>query len=337
MSKQLKITIIILVLAIVTYLLFVRKPWVTFNKELSDFAITDTASITKIFLADVKNNQITLEKNADGNWLLNQQNNADLAKINLLLQTIHDVQMRNPLGAAEHNTVVKELTAAGIKVEFYNSDSKIKTIYVGQITADQTGTYMMIDGSTAPFVTHIPGFVGYLTPRFETNPVKWLSKLVFNSTANQIKTVQVNYPQYKNYNFILDNSNPANPILTDANNNKVQADINFSKYYLASFNTLYCEAYDDNFTPQQQDSINKLPSFCTITLTTTDNKTTSLKLHYKSVNKRTKQRFDESGNPLPFDSEQYFGFANGSSHLMYIQHYNFGKLIRTLQEFAVKK
>lgn len=337
MSKQLKITIIILVLAIVAYLLFVRKPWVTFNKELSDFAITDTASITKIFLVDVKNNQITLEKTADGNWTVNQQNNADLAKINLLLQTIHDVQMRNPLGDAEHNTVVKELAAIGIKVEFYNSDDKIKTIYVGQITADQTGTYMMIDGSTAPYVTHIPGFVGYLTPRFETNPVKWLSKLVFNSSANQIKTVQVSYPQNKEYSFTLDNSNAANLVLTDANNNIVPVDVNFCKYYLASFNSLYCEAYDDNFTAQQHDSINKLPAFCTITLATNDNKTTSLKLHYKNIDKRTKQRFDESGNPLPFDSEQYFGFANGSSHLMYIQHYNFGKLIRSIHELAVKK
>lgn len=337
MNKQIKVLILFVALAAIVYFLVVRKPWTSFNREKSNFAIEDTASITKIFLVDTKNEQSLLEKQPDGTWKVNGKFIADENKLNLLLQTMHDMKLRNPVSAAEHNTVIKELTAAGIKVEFYTANGLLKTIYVGQITLDQSGTYMMIDGSSAPFVTHIPGFVGYLTPRFNTNQIKWKSKLIFGSAPETIQRIDVSYPAEPQKSFSIDNTSITQPIVLDGTGKKVEADANFTKFIVASFNQLYCEGYDDNFTQQEQDSILNTSIFCNIKLQTKDKKQYSLQLHLKGLDKRTKARFDEAGNPLDVDTEKYFGFANGDKNMVYIQQYNFGKVIRTLPDFISKK
>ncbi len=337
MNKQTKLLILFVALAAIVYFLMVRKPWTSFNREKSDFAIEDTASITKIFLADTKNEQSLLERQPDGTWMVNGKFKADENKLNLLLQTMHDMKLRNPVSSAEHNTVIKELTVAGIKVEFYTAKGLLKTIYVGQITLDQSGTYMMIDGSSAPFITHIPGFVGYLTPRFNTRQIKWKSKLIFDSKPETIQRIEVQYPAAPQKTFAIDNTQITQPVVFDGIGKKVDADVNFTKFVVASFNQLYCEGFDDNFTQQQQDSIFNAPIYCTIKLLTKNNKQYSLQLHLKGLDKRTKARFDESGNPLDVDTEKYFGFANGDKNMVYIQQYNFGKVIRSLPDFILKK
>ncbi len=334
MNKQIKILILILIVALCFYFLVTRKPWRSFSGDDADFAIVDTASITKIFIADVRGEQVLLTKE-NGIWLVNGKVVADKKKVDLLLQTMHDVRMRNPVGQNEHNTVVKEFTSLGIKTEFYSNDELLKTIYVGRATGDQVGTYMMIEGATAPYVAHIPGFVGYLTPRFPTNAVKWKSKLVFDVPAQEIKSFTMSFPAAVQESFVL--TNGATPSLAGADGKPMQTDVNYLKYLLGSFTQLYCEGFDDNFTKVQQDSIAKTPVFCEIKLEKTDGKVVSLKLHSKSLDNRTKFRYDAQGNPIEFDTEKYYGFVSGEPDMMYIQQYNFGRIIKRLSEVRLMK
>lgn len=336
MSKQIKILLVLMVAAAAVYFLVVRKPWKSYSGDGTDFAIADTGAITKIFLADPRGGKVLLTKQADGSWLADNAVAADITKVNLLLQTMHDIKMRNPLGTNEFNTVIKELTAAGIKVEFYEGDDLLKTIYVGQMTLDQSGTFMMIDGAEAPFVTHIPGFVGYLTPRFPTNPVKWKSKLIFDTKFDELAKVTVTYPITPAESFSLDNS-AATPVLKDASGNVVQADANFLKYYAGSFTQLYAEAYDDNFTAAQHDSIFKGDAYCLIKVENKAGKTQELKLHIKGIDLKTKSRYDDQGKELTFDTDKYFAFVNGDKNMVYIQNYSFGRVIKKLSDFKAVK
>ena len=43
----------------------------TIKETLRDFAVQDTASVTKIFLADKKGRSVTLERKATGGWTVN--------------------------------------------------------------------------------------------------------------------------------------------------------------------------------------------------------------------------------------------------------------------------
>lgn len=333
MNKSIKILLALVVLAAAAYFIFFNKPWSTIKGELKDFSIADTGKITKFFLADKRGEQVLIEKNAQGVWIVNGKFPADPSKVNLLLSTMKQVTVRNPVSEKDFNQVVAMLASDGIKAEFYEGDDLEKTIYVGPVTPDQGGTYMVIEGSSKPFVTHIPGFVGYLTPRFITTEIKWREKLVFNYKADDVKEVSVQYPEQPAASFDIQNGNPA-VVTATATKQTIPADPNFTKYYVSGFNNLYFEAYDEAFSKTQQDSVRSTKPFCVITVTGKSGKQTKLTLHYKKVDKRTKERFDEKGNFYTFDTERYFAFVNNDPEMVYVQEYNFGRLFKKAADFA---
>ena len=77
MRKNRPILIIVIILLIISVLLLIKQTNSTLRKESSDFAIEDTASITKVFMSDKKNNSILLVRQADGKWILNNKYNAN--------------------------------------------------------------------------------------------------------------------------------------------------------------------------------------------------------------------------------------------------------------------
>ena len=191
MSKNLRILIALVIVAGIAYWLMSRNSWSTFKGDLKEFAIKDTATITRMFFADKRGNKVLLQRNEQKIWMVDNKFIADQDKVNLILSTMHDVEVKNPIAETEHNSVVSILATQGIKAEFYAGEKLIKTIYVGSSTPDQVGTYMLVDGSAKPYVTHINGFVGYLTPRFINKQKLWKSKQIFNLNANDVIDVYV--------------------------------------------------------------------------------------------------------------------------------------------------
>lgn len=333
MSKSTKILIIIVAILAAVYIVFLTKPWSTLKAELKDFAIKDTAQITKFFLADKRGNSVTVAKNENGIWMVNNTYEADMAKVNLILTTMHDVSVRNPIPESAFNTVVASMATDGVKAEFYEGDDCVKTIYVGSSTPDQLGTFMMIEGSSTPFVTHIQGFVGYLTPRFFPYAMKWKGRKLFDTPLEKVAGVKVTYPAQPAYSFELKNA----PItlLDGAGKNVQVADEKFAKFYLSGFQNLYFEGYDEELSGFKADSIKKLTPFCIIELTKTDGTVTRLQVNNKRVDEHTKIQYDGEGRILSSDTEKYYAYINDEKEVAYIQHYNFGRLFKTINDFTV--
>lgn len=333
MSKQVKILLILVVLALAVYFLYTRKPWSSVKGgDETAFAIEDTASVTKVFLADGRGSNTLLQRTPNG-WMVDGKFLADGRKIDLLLETIHDVKLRNLVGQNEYNNVIKTFTAMGVKVEFYKEDELIKTIYVGQMTSDQTGTYMMMDGASTPYVTHIPGFVGYLTPRFLTQSVKWRSRLIFDKRPEDISSLEVAYPGEPSQSFRIENTNGVLSLKDAGGHAMPVRDSNFIKYYVAGFSQLYAEGFDENYTAAMQDSISRTAPFVTVSIQGKDGQKQFVQLHLKPMEKSTKERYDEAGNLRATDNERYFAFANGDKNMLYVQQFNFGRVLKRISDF----
>src|SRR5438045_4136329 len=88
---------IFVILAIVAAILWLKRTESTLPKSLTDFAVTDTASITKMHLTDKLQNDILLEKKGPGYWTVNGKYKAKQVAINNLLETIKEVQVKNPV------------------------------------------------------------------------------------------------------------------------------------------------------------------------------------------------------------------------------------------------
>jgi hypothetical protein len=333
MNKSLKILLVVVAVAAAAYFVISKQPWSTLKSDLKDFTLKDTAVVTKFFLADKKGNQVTIAKNEQGVWMVNNVYEADMAKVNLILATMREIAVRNPVPEAAYNTVIGILATEGIKAEFYAGDELLKTMYIGSSTPDQTGTFMMIEGSSAPFVTHIQGFVGYLTPRFYPYSIKWKTRKLFDVPMDSIQTVKVTYPGSTGQSFELQNGTAIK--LTSEKGAETIADMQFAKYYLSGFTNLYVEGYDEEMKATKADSIRNSVPFCTILLTRKSGKSTRVQLHYKSVGDHTKILYGADGRLLPHDTEKYFAFINDEKEVAYVQQYAFGRLFKTLLDFKM--
>lgn len=335
MNRSVKILLLLTLLAALAWWFVSNRMWSTMKSDKKDFAITDTASITRFFLANKRGQQVLLEKNEQGIWMVNGTTPADEQKINLLKATLHDVQVRNPITESEYNTVVARMASDAVKTEIYAGNKRIQTLYVGQATADGTGTYMMIEQASSPYITHIPGFVGYLSPRFSANPVKWKSKIVFDYQPADIAHVKVSYPQNESLSFMIENG--SQPVVRNHKGEVLDADPGFVQFYLASFSNLAVEAYDEDLKQEQKDSISATPVFCSIAVESKTKPSHTLRLHLKAIDQRTKERYDDQGNLLEYDYDKYFGFIDREKDLVYVQQYNFGRIIKNQGDFIQTK
>ncbi|MFY8019660.1 MAG: DUF4340 domain-containing protein [Bacteroidia bacterium] len=303
------------------YFLLIKKPWSTNQINSSDVSFEQIDIIDKIFMADKYGAKVLLEKQTDGKWLVNGKIEADMQKLTLLLSTIHDMKMQRPVDPPMHNTVIADLATRGIKTELYANGELVKTFYIGSETPDKTGTFYYEENAKAPLIIHIPGFVGFLTPRFFLEEVKWQSKLVFNAEANEIASIQVEYPAKPEKSFVIKSGK-----LFDMNKQELPADPQAMKIYLSSFKNLYLEGYLDYVSAQQTDSIMKRQAFCKLELELTNGSKTSLEVYEKKIGKKTLQLYSENNEALEIDPEKFFAIINHKPQLASIQVFSFGKL-----------
>ena len=162
---MLRKSLIYILLILITFCVF----FLSENKStiISDntFDIADTSIITKVFIADRKGNTISLDKQ-DNSWTVNNKFNVRKDAINVLLSTIHQIKIQQPVSLSAFENVIKDLSTTGVKVEIYAGTEVLKIYTVGNETSNHLGTYMLLDGSDEPFIMHIPYFNGYLTPRY---------------------------------------------------------------------------------------------------------------------------------------------------------------------------
>lgn len=203
-KKNIIAFIVLVILGAVTYYLIHSNDGSTMKGEYSDFAVKDTAAITKIFLADKRDNTVLLERQENNTWLLNGKHEAKKQSVEVLLETIRDLSVKSPVSKNAFNTIVKELAGKAVKVEIYQgSNEPVKVYYVGKGNAESTGSYMLLENSTVPFLMHIEGFMGYLTPRYFTRAADWRSTKLFRYDMGDIQEISVEDHQNPEESFTI--------------------------------------------------------------------------------------------------------------------------------------
>ena len=194
--KNIRVTFLIafLLIAGACYFLF-RNNFSNVREEDRNFAIDDTAAVTRIFLADRNNNSVKLDRKGPGEWILNDKYKTRQQGVSFILDCLKKIRVQSRVPKNSFNTVIKELSTTGIKMEVYaGGNDPIKVYFIGGSTQDVLGTYMMLEHSTVPFVTEVPGFNGYLTPRFSPVERDWTIPEMFNLKPEEIKSVTLEYP-----------------------------------------------------------------------------------------------------------------------------------------------
>lgn len=171
-----------------------EKAGSTLDADATAFAVADTAAVDKIFVATKGGQTHTLRRVARNYWRLDERFDVRPDMIRMLLETLARTRVKAPVPKAARNNIIRSLAAGGVKVEVYQHGQLSKTFYVGRPTENMEGTYMILQGAEDPYVTHIPGFVGFLSTRFNLTPRDWRTVPVFNTPMALLETVTVTAP-----------------------------------------------------------------------------------------------------------------------------------------------
>lgn len=216
MKKRNKIVIaIVLVLAVSAF--FVVRHGA--RKSTSDvvYHIEDINSVTKIFMADKLDNKVLLERTSDSTWVVDGKYPASEGMMDMLLETLNQMRIRQRVNKAAKKNIVDNISVSHTKVEVYQivpfinwfggrlqlfkSEKLVATYYIGHETQDNMGSYVFREGDDEPYIVHIPGFRGYLGPRFEPVPELWRSHRIVDLPVTEIQSVKVEIPNQPQESF----------------------------------------------------------------------------------------------------------------------------------------
>ena len=184
-----------------------------------DYHIADTSTITRIFIADKQDHHVTLQRLADSAWTVDNRYPANQPLVDLLLETLHDMRIRQQVNKNAIPNAVKDLAARAIKVEVYQRTPLINlfggrlqlfprerltvTYHVGRETQDMLASFMYREGDKVPYIIHIPGFRGFLTPRFPADPLKWRSHVITDLDVHAIQRIELQLPDTPHESFAI--------------------------------------------------------------------------------------------------------------------------------------
>lgn len=348
MKKRTSSWIIVAVLAVLSgvavYLYFSKSKYSTVNDDDRAFAFKDTAAITKIFIADKDNHQATIVRTAKG-WVVNDRFNCRTDAILNLLEVIKQVEVKMPVQKAGRENVIKFMSFNAIKVEIYVGDERVKQYYVGHETEDAEGSFMILsDPETGknfanPYVCFIPGFTGYLQPRYIADENDWRDRIVMNYIPPEIRQIKVEQPGAPaDSAFTIDLPNANSFVLKNLKGNQLSFDEAKLRQYLVYYQNLSYETLVTNRNRRLTDSLSMQRPFEVITITRKDNKQDEFKFYRKHYDGGFSRDMDVK---FAYDPDRFYMTFDGGRQWALAQYYVFGKLcVNTsyfLPENSVKK
>ncbi|MDX2133397.1 MAG: DUF4340 domain-containing protein [Saprospiraceae bacterium] len=239
-----------------------------------DFAVQDVSTIHKVFLADKNGNRITLKRNGD-QWICNDKYPVRPTAMQHLMETLQNIVVWYVPAKAAEPEMIRSLATHGIKVELFNKDgTRIKGYYVGGVTNDERGTFMMMDGAEQPYVVHLPYFVGQVRVRYMVGEEDWRDRAVFSEKPESIASISVEYPQMKSKSFKVEKMGEAeyavSPFYSTTPTRKTPPRKGVAEAYILQYESLIAEAFETN--NPVRDSVRALVPFAVITVKTTGGK-----------------------------------------------------------------
>ena len=355
MKKKNLIYLIVAIVLILVSLFVVLYENNVFNKSGKNnlatdiFAIKDTSKITKVFLADMHGNQVLLAKTNEG-WIVNNSATAMPEKIESLLSVMMNLSVRGVVPKKMQSTVNGSLSIGGIKVEayeispkftlfgikFFEKERNVKTYYMGPATQDNVANFASIVGHSEPYIVHVPGFRGFVTPQFSQFAEEWETHQVFNTKITRIQTLEsIDFVEPEK-SFRIEKVGPRFFDVYDFQNEKL-ADYDTAKLInmLSEYRNKNFESIDKNLTSAGKDSILNNNLWKVITLIDVDGKKTEMKTYkmpyYISL---MDEQFDTVDETLPWSRDRFYAVMNGDESKLYrMQFFHFDRQIQPLSYF----
>lgn len=314
-----------------------------------DYNISDIDAVDRIYLADKEGNETLLERTADSVWYVTcdgRQYPTNRSMVDLLLETLHTMQIRQQVNRNAIPNVIKDISARAIKVEVYgkaprldifglhlfNHEKKLVTYYVGRETQDMMASFMFREGDKVPYIIHIPGFRGFLTPRFVTEPLKWRSHTIVDLDVYAIASIDLEIPSMPLESFSVVANGEGFDIVPAATGTPVaQFDTVRVAQLLSSFAWLNFDEFA-SIVPNSNDSSLTVAPRAVLTITDTAGHSTEVRTYTKYFNPDDREAMPDTAMYNTFDLDRLYAIIDHRDTVL-IQYFVFDRILQPLNYF----
>lgn len=226
----------------------------------------------------------------------------------------------------------KNIISSHVLVEAFDGGKLIKSYYVGGSNQAHTGTNMLMKGSSRPFVMHIEGFHGFLTPRYFVNENEWRHRAIFEYKKDQIQNISIHYINSPEKDFNIYFNSAKNNFAIDYGKNLAKTatliDTLGLSAYVKNYEMVHFEGFEETKPQSLIDSVIQSTPIFEIKLTTTQGKQHSV----KGFKKPLKGGFDPEGKPTDVDIDRLYLLIDNESFVIG-QYAIFDKLTRGINFF----
>lgn len=351
MNKNKKLLIIITVLVILTIVLVYFSGRNGSVEERLQFTVSDTASVTKIFLADMEGRTVTLKRGEKGLWFVDDTLLVNRPVIDVFLKTLNMQMVETPSPKSSYKTVMSRLASSAVKVEVYQNAPKFKifgipflvderitkTFYVGDPTMDQYGTIMLTDGSDKPYIVYMPGLRGNVASRYSCRVDAWRDHSIFGLTLENLKTVTVEFPDEPQESFKFENIDNKQLIITDIQTGQRMPIIDTISLvrFANSFSRIKYESMLNLMTDRDKDSVRQLTPFAIVRVTPNSGRVLSCKCYYLPGDKVGYEYIRD--DKWEYDRDHFMSFINDDKDLALCQFFTFDKILKRMSDFTTMK
>lgn len=275
MKWKIAFSIAILVLGGFTWWLLRGNNSGKIRKELV-LHISDTSSIYQIDILDRNGDQITLQREKS-QWLVNGEPARQHAVQNLL-GTIQRQRVSALIPTTALDQVVRDLSSNGVRFDVKGKNGQsLLVFYVGGVTPDERGTFMIREDSEWPVIVNIPGFEGSLRSRYIMPEYDWKSRKLMEPVRSLQKVI-VDYPTMQDHSFELtkDASGYHMKPLYDHGAERIIVHPYLVEAYRDLLNNLHAEALLDD---QKRPMLDVAIPFCIVTVTDETGNTQKLEFY----------------------------------------------------------
>ena len=345
-KKNVILIVIITALIIIAGILIGNNRYLsTLRGEAADFTVYDTASITRLFFADKSGHQVVLNR-LDKGWSVNNEYHANQSMINEMLYTLTRMRIKTPVSIKKSDNILTRMSGTNTKVEVYQilprinlfnkiklfyHEKRSKVFYIGDVTQDNQGTYVLKEGGDKVYIVHLHGFRGFLSSRFTANPIDWRDHIIFSEQLNNIESVKLEINNDPDNSFIIKENGRYQYSMNRLNGEPLAFDTLKVLNLMSSFNNVRFESFLDDVEPERRDSIVNSPFQQRLTLTTKDGKSRSVTTFNMRANADMFLYSDDdinNFNEMINDPDHKYALLSEGNEFVLIQDFVFGKLLK---------
>lgn len=349
MTKKRKNSILIfisLTLILVAILFLVTRRSGTISSDEKSFAVSDTSAIEKIFIADGNENNVLLEKTGKG-WIVNHKHEVMKNNIDDLLNCIANLTMKAPVGKSARDNINKRMASGAVKVEIYFKDYYIKLgslrlweytntkiYYLGQQTMDNLGNYAILEGAKIPCVVYLPGFRGFVRPKYSPFEDSWRTHNIVKLKLSQIQLVKIVDYEIPEQSMLIEKGTGKHFNIYNANGEKLpQYDTLKLLDHLSDYRNLNYEMQDMELQESEKDSI-FMNLFKEISITDIHNKTTKITMFRINTILDT-ANYDYNLEFIDaYNKDKFYAIVNDNKNEVYLcQFFVFDRIVQPLEYY----